>query len=34
MLCDAYEYRRTTAGKVIKSTNPDGSEYCNGWLHF
>jgi hypothetical protein len=24
----------TTAGKVIKSINPDGSEYCNGWLHF
>jgi hypothetical protein len=24
----------TTAGKVIKSINPKGSQYCNGWLHF
>jgi hypothetical protein len=24
----------TTAGKVIKSINPAGSHYCNGWLHF
>jgi hypothetical protein len=24
----------TTAGKVIKSINPNGSEYVNGWMHF
>jgi hypothetical protein len=24
----------TTAGKVIKSINPNGSQYVNGWMHF
>ena len=24
----------TTAGKVITSINPKGSQYVNGWMHF
>jgi hypothetical protein len=33
-LADTAGAPSTTAGKVIKSINPNGSEYVNGWVHF